>query len=105
MKIIAHTSTGYMAEVQPEELAAITGKHTDNQHDSRYRYIDPHQRSHAIGTEFKVNDTWKHLQVLLQNEGRRHNIAESLRAAATLIEHTPSPIVIPAATESQPAQA
>lgn len=104
MKIIAHTAYGYLAELSPQELAAITGNPRDDSHSGFASYSN-NQRSHTIGTEFKVNDTWKHLQVLLQNEGRRHNIAESLRAAATLIEHTPSPIVIPAATESQPAQA
>ncbi len=95
MKIIAHTAYGYMAELSPKEVAAITGNGDDDKHASHGSY---HRNgySHPIGTELRVNDAWKHLQDLLQNEQSRKRIAESLRAAATLIEHTPSPINPPA---------
>jgi hypothetical protein len=101
MKIIAHTACGYIAELSPPEIAAITGNSSNNDHAAYSGYGRHGHASHAIGTEFKVCDTWKHLGNLLSNEESRKRIAESLRAAATLIEHTPSPIVLPP-TEEQP---
>jgi hypothetical protein len=93
MKIIGHTSYGYLAELNPYEIAAITGNGAHAIHASgSYSY---RQTSHPVGTEFAVSETWKHLQALLQNETARANIAESLRAAATLIAHTPSPLTPP----------
>lgn len=99
MKIIAHTANGYVAEIGPHEIAAITGNDKDNDHASHNGYGRYGHQTHAIGTEFKVCDTWKHLQNLLSNEASRKRISESLRAAATLIEHTPSPLSIPTPPE------
>lgn len=92
MKIIAHTAYGYMVEMSPTDLSKITGdsKHRVHQSGAQYRHGE---YSHAIGTEFAVSKTYDHLVELLANEDKRKRIAESLRAAATLIEHTPSPIV------------
>jgi len=91
VKIIATTVNGYIVEIAPSEIAAITGNQDHDRHDSSYS-----QRGHPIGSEFTVSKTWKHLNNLLSNEKERKQIAESLRAAATLIEHTPSPLTLPA---------
>jgi len=97
MKITAHTQYGYLIEVSPEEIAELTGNFKDNRHAYRNRHTREHQESHEIGTELNISPTWKHIGNLLENEPQRQRIAESLRAAATLIEHTPSPITIPQA--------
>jgi hypothetical protein len=101
MKVIGHTAYGYLMEVTPAEIAKITGNPKHNQHAAFNGYGRPHEENHKIGTEFSVSDTWDHLQRLLKNEPERQSIAESLRAAATLIEHTPSPITIPPPAEEQ----
>lgn len=96
MKIIGHTAYGYLAELSPVEIAAITGDSSDNRHSGFASYGNS-SVTHPIGTELKPSEIWKHLQRLLGNENERQRIAESLRASATLIEHTPSPITLPAA--------
>lgn len=93
MKIIGHTAYGYLAELAPSEIAAITGEADNANHQSMGNRYGA--RNHSIGTEFKVHETWKHLVGLLANETHRKAIAESLRAAATLIDHTPSPLTPP----------
>lgn len=86
MKIIARTATGYLAEFEPEEIRRITGSYDDSAYsNSKFK----------PGDVLNVSATYDHLSKLLNNEGERQKIAESLRAAATLIEHTPSPITIP----------
>lgn len=89
MKIIAKTQDGYIAEIDPTEIRRITGSYDD----SSYR-----NDKFRPGDVLKVSDTYDHLAALLQNEKERKKIAESLRAAATLIEHTPSPLSIPETT-------
>jgi len=86
MKIIARTATGYLCEIAPEEVRSITG---DSDH---YSYSNTMFKP---GDVFEVSKTWGHLQHLLANEKERQRIAESLRAAATLIENTPSPVTLP----------
>lgn len=93
MKITGYTSYGYLVEMTPRELSQITGKPSDDSHSSQNRGGYNPNVSHNIGTGFNVSETWGHLQRLLKNGDERKSIAESLRAAATLIEHTPSPIV------------
>lgn len=93
MKIIGKTDKGYMMEVSPEEVSCLTGKSDD------YGY---HNSKFDVGTEFTISKTWNHLQHLDSNEAERKRIAESLRAAATLIEHTPSPIIIPETPATEP---
>ena len=95
MKITGYTKYGYLVELEPAELAKLTGNFADNRHSGFSRYGAPQQENHAIGTELHVSPTWDHVQKLLENEPQRQRIAESLRAAATLIEHTPSPITFP----------
>lgn len=92
MKIIATTEKGYLVEINPQEVGQLTGVSD---------HVEYHNRRFKPGQEFAISDTWSHLRRLLENEKERQRIAESLRAAATLIEHTPSPITLPA--ESQPA--
>ena len=101
MKIIGHTQYGYLVEMNPLELSHITGKPQDNVHSSNSRGSYHSQESHKIGTAFNVSETWGHLQRLLKNGDERKRIAESLRAAATLIEHTPSPITLPTLEETE----
>lgn len=90
MKILAHTNNGYICELAPHEIASLTGNSSDDK-----RPMTNSNWSHAVGTELSVHPTWQHLQSILATERRRKDIAESLRAAATLIEHTPSPIALP----------
>lgn len=101
MKIIGHTQYGYLVEMTEVELSKITGNPKDAVHSSNNRSSYSQQESHKIGTAFNVSETWGHLQRLLANGKERERIAESLRAAATLIEHTPSPIVELASNETQ----
>lgn len=93
MKITGYTKYGYLVEMTETELSKITGNPDDAVHSSNTGYSRNPQVSHEIGTAFNVSETWGHLQRLLKNGNERKSIAESLRAAATLIEHTPSPIV------------
>lgn len=86
MKIIAKTDTGYIAEIEPQEIGRITG---DGSHSVW------HNEKFKPGAVLNVSDTYDHLERLLRNGEERKKIAESLRAAATLIEHTPSPITLP----------
>lgn len=95
MKIIGHTSTGYLAEIDPEEIAAITGKTEDNSHECHSRYGQSGTRNHSIGATFKVCEAWKHLKKISNTAAERASIAERLRAAATLIEHTPVTMELP----------
>lgn len=104
MKVIGHTAYGYLMEITPHEIAKITGNPKDDQHAGFNTGYARSQDTHRIGTEFKVSDTYDHLQRLLRNEKERQGIAESLRAAATLIEHTPSPITVPPAPEEKQEQ-
>jgi hypothetical protein len=93
MQIIGHTKYGYLVEMDSHELSHITGNPQDAQHAGHNSYYGGrHQETHPIGTKFNVSETWKHLKEVLATEQRRKQIAESLRAAATLIEHTPQPI-------------
>lgn len=65
MKIIGHTAYGYLAELSPHEIAAITGSAEDDRHASHNSYSG-RCYNHHIGTELKVSETWKHLQDLLK---------------------------------------
>lgn len=83
MKIIGHTATGYLAEIAPDEVRRLTGNYDDSSYSNRH---------FGVGHILNVSATWDHLSSLLRNGEERKKIADSLRAAATLIEHTPSPI-------------
>lgn len=102
MQIIGYTRHGYLVEMTEVELSKITGNPKDAVHSSNNSHYSS-QESHKIGTAFNVSETWGHLQRLLENGEKRQRIAESLRAAATLIEHTPSPIVELVTTEDKDA--
>ena len=100
MKIVGHTKYGYLIEASPRELSEIAGNSALDAHAGLSSY-GRSQYSHEIGMTFNISPTWAHLKDILQNEDRRKQIAESLRASATLIEHTPSPITLPE-PEQQP---
>lgn len=103
MTIIAHTATGYLIEVAPDEIAAITGNPRDDSHHSNSRYGNPQTRNHQIGAQFRVSPAWKHLQKINESAAARASIAERLRAAATLVEHTPVVMEIPTETAAEQA--
>lgn len=85
MKIIAKTATGYLVEIEPREIGRVTGDSNDSVW---------HNEKFKPGVVLNVSDTYGHLERLLRNGEERKKIAESLRAAATLIEYTPSPITL-----------
>jgi hypothetical protein len=100
MKIIGHTKYGYIAEIDPAEIAAITGDENTNRHAWRSKTYQT-ESSHDVGTEFKICDMWRHLNTLSKNERERKGIAEQLRAAASVIELTPSAFTAPPEKEQQ----
>jgi len=89
MKIIAHIPYGYLVAVSAPEMAQLTGepKHSRIPED-RYNYGDRLPINH----EMDISKTWDHLRKLQETPEIRRRIAESLRAAATLVEHTPDPL-------------
>jgi hypothetical protein len=95
MKIIGHTQDGYLVEIKPHEIASITGNPDNDSHQINSRYGCGKGTNHSIGTEFKVNEAWKHLKKINCTTVERSSIAERLRAAATLIEHTPTVMELP----------
>lgn len=96
MKIIGHTKYGYIAEVSANEVGFLTGNRADARHDSLSG------RSHPVGSDLPISESWEHLEGILRTQNQRKQIAESLRAAATLIEHTPDPLTLPVPEESNP---
>jgi hypothetical protein len=95
MKIIGHTHNGYLVEITPQEIASITGKPDDDAHQKNGAYGYTRTTNHSIGAVFHVNPAWKHLQKINESAAARASIAERLRAAATLVEHTPVVMELP----------
>lgn len=85
MKITGYTYTGYIVEMTPLELSRIAGNNSLNRHMNDRSSIG----NVSIGTAVSVNESWDRLTELAKTEEKRKRIAESLRAAATLIENTP----------------
>ena len=97
MKIAGFTYTGYLVEMTPLELSRVAGDISLNRHMSmRHSSGD----NVSIGTEVLVNSNWDRLLELAKTEETRKRIAESLRAAATLIENTPKTFTEPEADEA-----
>lgn len=98
MKVIGHTSDGYLAELSKEDMQKLTGKG-----ESYHRG----ERSHAVGTILNVPQLSKHIEAMAYTKQQRANAAEALRAAATVIESTPDAFTAPeppAAVLPDPAQ-
>ena len=87
MKVIAHTGDGYLVEMSPRELAAITGQSTTNEYNGKPNV--------STGAVMKTKEALDHLDKILNYEEQRKKMAEQLRAAATIIETTPSIMTLP----------
>lgn len=86
MKIIGHTSNGYLIEASAHEVTKLSGVSAGivyGNHELR------------VGTEIKPHDAYDHIQRILQNEQSRKSIADQLRAAAVVIETTPRFVTLP----------
>ena len=91
MKIIAHIPYGYLVAMSVDEMAKIAGKPELSKHPDAYHHSERAPLL-KLNTEVEVSKTWDHLQKIQQSEEARRRIAESLRAAATLVDHTPDPL-------------
>lgn len=88
MKIIGTTHNAYLVAVTPYELLRMSD------HDAvAQSYNTPNTK--LIGCELKLTEIWDHLHGVQQTDKERAKIAESLRAAATLIENTPDTLKYP----------
>lgn len=97
MKIIGVTHNAYLVEMTPRELREISGNENADQ-----SWSTPNARLH--GATLEVIGTWEHLRRIQSTDTERGKIAESLRAAATLIEHTPLVLTLPVPTPSPETQ-
>jgi hypothetical protein len=86
MKVIGHTSNGYLAELSKEDMQKLTGKGEPYHHG---------ERAHAVGTILNVPQLSKHIEAMAYTKTQRANAAEALRAAATVIESTPDAFTAP----------
>lgn len=78
MNVIGKTRSGYLIEIEPDELDDITG--CGGRYDNRVL---------STGTIFTVCKSFRHLSAIKANEEERKKIAEQLRSMATLIEMIP----------------
>lgn len=86
MQIIGRTAYGYIIEASCSDVTSITGS---NNSDGSGR------PTLQAGTQINVHKCWNHINSITQFEERRKAMAEQLRAAATVIETTPSPLTLP----------
>lgn len=94
MKIIGLTSTGYLLEAEAYEVSKVSGQ------DANIAYGNHQMR---IGTEIKTVAALDHIQRVINNDAQRKAMAEQLRAAATVLETTPSFMTLPIPPAPQPA--
>jgi hypothetical protein len=79
MKIIAHTHNGYLLECDKEEMEKLTGER-----ESRHDY----SKRHGTGGVIRVLPLCDHISAMEKTIQQRKDVAETLRAAATIIETT-----------------
>jgi hypothetical protein len=94
MKIIAKTNSTYFIEATPEDVTAICGLSARNTYDRGLGM--------SIGTIIHPQECFAHIRTVTTNLEQRQRIAEQLRAAAAVIETTPSPLTIPENNEPTP---
>jgi hypothetical protein len=97
MKIIGHTTFGYLTEVSKDEMQTLTGKS---------EHYGQGCQAHPVGSILNVPQLSKHIEAMAYTKQQRANAAEALRAAATVIESTPDAFTAPeppAAVLAEPA--
>jgi len=94
MKIIAKTNSSYIIEATPEDIEAITNQPARNNFDRSL--------SLSIGASLHPQECFTHIRAVTTDIEQRKRIAEQLRAAAVVIETTPSPLTVPEAEQIQP---
>ena len=79
MKIIGHTHNTYLCEVSKDEMHELTG------------VLESYSgHAHPAGNIVNVIPLVKHIKAMEYSVDQRKRAAEALRAAATVIESTPS---------------
>lgn len=86
MKIIGHTTHGYLCEVSKEEMKLSTGK---DEHWSGGHH------SHAVGNIINVPSIAAHTRAMAYTIKQRKDAAETLRAVANIIETVPDAFTAP----------
>jgi hypothetical protein len=89
MKIIGYTKDGYLIEADKYEVQQLTGKEAYRQ--STYE----HPHTLPVGATIKVREAFEHIEKVTRHDDARKAIADQLRAAATVIETTPSVLTLP----------
>ena len=98
MKIIAHIPYGYLVAMSRNELSLLTGNKEHSRGPDDHYDRGPLLK---INAEVEINETWKDLNKLRATTEERRRIAENLRAAATIIEHTPDPLTVKTTTAAE----
>ena len=93
MKIIGTTKFGYIVEISATDMTTLTGISCHN-YDQRPGL--------NVGTEIHAKRVVQHIEALIASDGQRKQVAESLRAAATIIERTPTILSVLEDAKEQP---
>jgi hypothetical protein len=86
MQIIGTTHKAYICHVSKDEMKILTGK--DEPWDSN-------SHAHRSSTIVNVIDLSSHIKAMEYTKAQRKSAAETLRAAATVIESTPDAFTAP----------
>jgi hypothetical protein len=86
MKIIGHTSHGYICEVTKEEMKLSTGKEEPWSAGSH---------AHPVGNIVNVPEISRHIRNMEYTIKQRKDSAETLRAVANIIETVPDAFTEP----------
>ena len=73
MKILGTTESGFVVDMHKNELDKFTGHYYNS-----YKY--------RVGQELKIDDLFKHLEVLRDQNKEVKKIAHSLKTAAGMLE-------------------
>lgn len=86
MKIIGHTSLGYICEVSPDELLKINGgKHATGL--GERCFLDGYRAK--IGSVIEVDKAWERVEQIQQKEAAMKEKAQALRSLANILESLP----------------
>lgn len=86
MKIIGHTSSGYICEVTKDEMKLSTGKD---------EHWDASRHAHPVGNIVNVPSIAAHARNMEYTIKKRKDAAETLRAVANIIETVPDAFTAP----------
>ena len=81
MKIIGHTQGGYIVEASDFEMSELTGKNCS-------------YNKAPVGQNIDAIKIVRHITAVVNTDQERSVICQNLRAAATLLENTPSVLTV-----------